>query len=92
MPGEAIVFDDGVRPSRRPRLAMSTDPAAFAAVSDPTLTTAYADGVSWHDTVSTVAEAVQRSLFDGIDRVWVVEYASGATPDSWGVADLEAAG
>lgn len=90
--GDAIVFDEGVRPSRRTRLAMNTNAAAFSALVDPTVRTAAADGVSWHDTAYTVAEAARIGRFDGITRVWVVEYATTRTVDAWGIADLEALG
>lgn len=90
--GDAIVFDEGVRPSRRPRLAMSTNVAPFSTLADPTVKTAYADGVSWHDTAYTVAEAGRLGRFDGINRVWVVEYAVPPRVADWGIADLEALG
>ncbi|WP_345800451.1 glycosyltransferase family 39 protein [Microbacterium sp. AZCO] len=92
VPGDAIVFDKEVRPSRRPRLALDTNPAPFAAVSDVTLKTPYADRSTWHSSQYTVAEAGALGRFAGVDRVWVVEYVSGGEPDSWGVADLEALG
>ncbi len=86
------MFDEAVRPSRRPRLAMDTDPAAFAAVQDVTLKTPYAAGETWHATAFTVAEAARLARFDGVRRVWVVEYSSGAKADAWGLAGLEALG
>ncbi len=93
LPGDAIVFDDSVRPSRRPRLALDTDPAAFAGLADVTLETSYADSTSWYASVYSVAEAARLGRFAGVDRVWVVEYArDGGAPDSDAVADLEALG
>jgi mannosyltransferase len=89
VPGDAVVFDEGVRPSRRPRLAMSTNPSPFAAVSDPTLRTAYPDGVTWHDSAYTVPQAAALGRFRSVDRVWVVEYATATGHvDSWGLAEL----
>ncbi|AUG28067.1 MULTISPECIES: glycosyltransferase family 39 protein [Microbacterium] len=90
--GDAIVFDEGVRPSRRPRLAMSTNPTSFSAVRDPTLKTPYAEGVSWHDVTYTVADAISSGRFAGVDRVWMVEYATASHVDTWGMADLAVAG
>jgi mannosyltransferase len=90
--GDGIVFDEGVRPSRRPRLAMSTDPAAFVATRDLTVKTPYAQGVSWHDTAYTVTDAAALGRFTGVDRVWVVEYAIGGRPDTWGERELRALG
>jgi len=91
-PGDAIVFDDSVRPSRRPRLALDTDPAAFAAVRDVLLKTSYADSATWHATTYGIPEAAAYGRFAGVTRVWLVEYESGPAPDTWGVADLEALG
>ncbi|GAA1787294.1 glycosyltransferase family 39 protein [Leucobacter iarius] len=91
-PGDAVVFDETSRPSRRPRLAMDTDPEAFRAVSDPTLRISYARSGTWYSSVFTVAEAAARGRFDGIDRVWLVEYADGGTTDDWGEAELRALG
>jgi mannosyltransferase len=90
--GDAIVFDDAARPSRRPRLAMNTAPAMFADVSDVTLKSPYPDNPTWHDTVYTVAQAAARGRFDGIDRVWVVEYKTEGITDTWGVKDLQQLG
>lgn len=88
--GDAIVFDESVRPSRRPRLAMNTDPEAFVRVSDPTLVTAYADGTSWHDEATSVADAANN--FAGVERVWLVEYAIDGKANTWGQQDLERLG
>jgi mannosyltransferase len=41
VPGDAVVFDQTVKPSRRPRLALDLYPAAFAAVDDVALITPY---------------------------------------------------
>lgn len=91
-PGDAIVFDDSVRPSRRPRLALDTDPAAFAGLTDVTLETSYADSTSWHSSAYSVPEAARLGRFDGVTRVWLVEYARNGDADSDAVPDLEALG
>ncbi|MFH8251935.1 glycosyltransferase family 39 protein [Microbacterium sp. B2969] len=91
-PGDAIVFDESVRPSRRPRLAMETNPAPFASVADATLETPYAERPLWYSSTYTVAEAAGLGRFTGVDRVWVVEYDTGGKVSTWGVADLEARG
>ncbi|MBN9185992.1 MAG: glycosyltransferase family 39 protein [Microbacterium sp.] len=90
--GDAIVFDEGVRPSRRTRLAMDTDPQPFAAVRDVTLAVPYARESTWHSTAYTVAQAAARGRFDGVGRVWVVEYSTGGLVDTWGITDLRALG
>jgi mannosyltransferase len=91
-PGDAIVFDDSVRPSRRPRLALDTDPDAFQGLTDATLKTPYSDSSSWHSSDYSVAEAAELGRFTGVDRVWVVEYMTKGEPNSYGIADLEALG
>jgi mannosyltransferase len=91
-PGDAIVFDDAVRPSRRPRLAMDTDPAAFAAVRDVTLASPYRDNPTWHDIAMTVDAAAREGRFRGVKRVWVVEYRIGTAADAWGLASLRRLG
>ncbi|TDN91757.1 mannosyltransferase [Microbacterium sp. BK668] len=91
-PGDAIVFDDSVRPSRRPRLALDTNPDPFHAVIDATLKTSYADSGSWHSSDYSVAEAASLGRFTDVDRVWVVEYMVGAEPNVYGIAELEALG
>lgn len=90
--GDGIVFDEAVRPSRRTRLAMDTDPAAFSAVKDLTLDHAYPQNTTWHDTAYSVEEAASLGRFDGVDRVWVVEYSTGSHTDSWGISSLDALG
>jgi mannosyltransferase len=92
VPGDAIVFDESVRPSRRPRLAMSTDPASFVATRDVTVKTPYADGRSWHDTAYTVPEAAELGRFDDVERVWLVEYARNGEVNRTGEASLQALG
>jgi len=89
--GDAIVFDASVRPSRRPRLALDTRPAAFAGLNDVLLKTPYTESATWHATTYGIPEAAARGRFLGVTRVWLVEYENDA-PDTWGVADLEALG
>lgn len=89
--GDAIVFDASVRPSRRPRLALDTRPAAFAGLNDVLLETPYTESATWHATTYDIPEAAARGRFEGVTRVWLVEYESDA-PGTWGVADLEALG
>jgi mannosyltransferase len=69
-PGDGILFDEDVRPSRRPRLAMHTYPDGFRGLIDLTLVRPFheTDGL-WDVTapLSTVADRL-----DGVDRVIVV--------------------
>ena len=80
-PGDAIVFDESVRPSRKPRLAMHLYPASFTGLRDVTLDTAYADTGSLWDTTRPL-ESVLDSLA-GTDTVWLVQY-SGSSEDKAG--------
>jgi mannosyltransferase len=91
-PGDAIVFDDGTRPSWRPRLAMDTDPAPFAAVNDVTLAVPYPYQDTWYDATMPVDVAARDGRFDGVRRVWLVEYRIGDAVDTWGVAALHRLG
>ncbi len=90
--GDAVVFDEGTRPSRRPRLAMDTDPLPYARLRDVTLKTPYAAGTSWHSSAYTVSEAAARDRFTDVNRVWLVEYSIGGATDTWGVRDLQSMG
>ncbi len=90
-PGDAVVFDEAARPSRRPRLALRMYPIAVT-LRDPTLETPYWRTNTWHDETITVAQAAARGRFDGVERVWAVEYATPAKTDHDGIADLERLG
>jgi mannosyltransferase len=91
--GDAVVFDESTRPSRRPRLAKYGYPAGFTAVTDVTLQTSYLDGLTLRDYAYTVQSAARSGRFDGVERVWMVEYASSpGHADTYGVRDLEAIG
>jgi mannosyltransferase len=92
-PGDAVLFDHTRRPSKRPRLALDTNPTAYIGLHDVLLRTPYAHRTTWYDSVYSIPEAAARGRFDGIDRLWVVEYrtASGKA-DRWGLAALTALG
>ena len=91
-PGDAIVFDEGTRPSRNPRLALHTYPDGFRNVRDVTLRTPYERRDTWRDSAYTPAQAAALGRFDGVTRVWLVEYAIDGRADTYGVAELEALG
>ena len=91
-PGDAIVFDNSVRPSRRPRLALDTYPAGFRGLLDPTLKTPFTRSPTWYDEVYTLSQAEARGRLDGITTLWLVEYATPGHVDSYGVSTLTAAG
>lgn len=91
-PGDAVVFDESTKPSQRPRLAMHTYPAGFAAVTDPTLRTPYDRNIGWSDRVYSIPKAAELGRFDGVDRVWLVENDVDGALDRYGLAELEALG
>lgn len=91
--GDGVVFDESVRPSRRPRLALRTYPAGFAGLKDITLEVPFDRNYTWHDRAYSVGQADSRDRLDGIKRVWLIEYAAdAAAPDSWGLDTLEREG
>ena len=75
-PGDAIVFDESVLPSQRPRLAEHLYPAAFAGLTDVTLDTSYVDSNWLWDTTKPLADVTDR-LAD-ITRVWVLQNRGSA--------------
>ncbi|MDL9978502.1 glycosyltransferase family 39 protein [Microbacterium sp. ASV49] len=91
-PGDAIIFDETVRPSRKTRLAMHAYPAGFANVTDVGLSKPYYEVANWADATLPIAKVISSGRLDGFTRVWVVEYATGGTVDTYGLAALEAAG
>ncbi len=91
-PGDAVAFDDSVRPSRKPRLALGTYPAGFRGLVDPTLKTAFTSSPTWYDQVYSLSEADALGRLDGISTLWLVEYAAPGRTDSYGVSTLVSAG
>jgi len=80
-PGDAIVFDESVRPSRKPRLAMHLYPASFTGLRDVTLDKAYADTGSLWDTTRPLTSILDSLA--GTDTVWLVQY-SGSSEEKAG--------
>ncbi len=91
-PGDAVVFDESTRPSRQTRLAMNTYPAGFAGLRDITLKTPFFASTTWHDDAYTISEAASLGRFEGVQTVWMVEYAIGARVDTDGISELESLG
>jgi mannosyltransferase len=69
-PGDGILFDEDVRPSRRPRLAMHTYPEGFQGLVDLTLVRPFHETAGLWDVTAPLASVASR--LDGIDRVIVV--------------------
>lgn len=91
-PGDAVVFDDTVRPSRRTRLALRAYPAGFVGLRDITLKAPFTASTTWYDQTYTLAEARDLGRLTGVSRVWLVEYALPGSVDDAGVATLKLAG
>ncbi|MBG6214352.1 MAG: glycosyltransferase family 39 protein [Cryobacterium sp.] len=72
-PGDGVVFDKSVRPSRLPRLAMHVYPDAFLGLQDVTLTRSYADtGWLWDEVAPLTAVL---PTLTGLDRIWLLQYS-----------------
>lgn len=88
-PGDAIVFDESTRPSRRPRLAMHGYPGGFQGIRDVTLRTPFQKATTWHDIAYSVRDAAAHGRFAGVDRLWLIEYAASPhQADTYGQRDL----
>lgn len=88
-PGDGIVFDESVRPSRRPQLAVNTYPEGFRGLRLPALKTPYAENDTWYDSDLSLEQAFAEGRFAGLDRVWLVDYATGGHGDRYGMYELE---
>ena len=73
LPGDGVVFDQSVRPSRVPRLAMHVYPDAFTGLQDITLTRSYAEtGWLW-DEVAPLTDVLP--AVTDLDRIWLLQYS-----------------
>jgi len=70
--GDAIVFDESIRPSRRPRLAMHLYPAAFSRVVDVRLKRGYASTTGLQDQTQSIADSAGR-IANTNGRLWLIE-------------------
>ena len=94
-PGQGILFDEGTRPSRAPRLALRTYPASFDGLTDIALKTPWYDTTNWRDSVypSSVVASRLGSLHGSIKSVWLVEYRwPGTATDTYNRSMLAAKG
>ncbi|WP_307042824.1 glycosyltransferase family 39 protein [Agromyces ramosus] len=69
-PGDGVVFDESVRPSRRPRLAMHAYPHGFDGLVDLGLVRPYDETGGLWDVTAPLAEVGHR--LEAVDRVVVV--------------------
>ncbi|WP_104084153.1 glycosyltransferase family 39 protein [Cryobacterium sp. Y11] len=75
-PGDGVVFDQSVRPSRIPRLAMHLYPAAFAGLQDVTLTRSYGDTAWLWDEVAPLTDVLPAVA--NLNTVWLLQYFGSA--------------
>ncbi len=87
-PGDGVIFDDGVRPSRKPRLALRLYPQGFTDLVDLQLVRPYDETAELWDEVAPLADVADR--LSDVDRVWVVSRSKTGTADD--EATLVAAG
>ena len=67
-------------------------PAGFAGLNDVTLKTPYSVGTNWHDTAYSIADANALGRLDGVNSIWLIDYATPSHVDVAGTADLRALG
>jgi mannosyltransferase len=87
-PGDGVVFDEAVRPSRRPRLAMHAYPQGFEGLVDLALVRPYDATDHLWDVTAPLRELVERLA--AVDRVIVVSRGADGAEDD--VATLRRAG
>lgn len=75
-PGDAIVFDQTARNSRKPRLALHLYPQDFRGLLDPGLITPYQHTAGLWDVVG----AARASSLAGVHTVWAVERSAEPAP------------
>ncbi|TFC50179.1 mannosyltransferase [Cryobacterium sp. TMT1-21] len=91
LPGDAVVFDESVRPSRKPRLALHLYPAAFQGLRDITLSRPFDATPGLWDLTVPLDWVTER--LTGTDRVWVLQYlGSGQNTSGTDIRTLQSLG
>lgn len=86
-PGDAILFDETARPSRRPRLALRMYPAEFVGLKDVALKSPSWATDGWDDTVYPLASVASR--LDGVHTAWLIEVRwPGQKPANYDLSTL----
>lgn len=86
-PGDAVIFDDSVRPSRLPRLALRLYPSAFSGLKDVTLGMPFQQTAGLWDTTVPLA-SVSNELAD-TNAVWILQNVGSTEFVGTAVRDLE---
>ncbi|MCU1514703.1 MAG: hypothetical protein JWO10_1793 [Microbacteriaceae bacterium] len=81
-PGDAVVFEQGVRPSRRPRLGLHLYPQDYAGLKDVALLTPYAQRAWLWDTVSPLDSPATKTALAGVKTIWSVQLTGLFTGDT----------
>lgn len=91
-PGDGMLFDEGINPSKRPRLGMRTYPDAYVGLVDISLRTVWWKTDYWSDWTYPAADIPHR--VGGLSTIWLTEYRSPGTSraDTYGLAELVTAG
>lgn len=90
-PGDAVVFDESVRPSRKPRLALHLYPDAFRGLRDITLQRPFETRTGLWDTTVPLSEATGELTNTG--TVWLLQNrGSTESTDGTDLRTLEQAG
>jgi mannosyltransferase len=90
-PGDAVLFDEGTKPSKLPRLAERIYPQDFAGLQDVGLKTPWYRTNNWRDTSYPLDDVTSRLA--GVHTVWMVEYRTPhGTADTYDIATLHALG
>jgi mannosyltransferase len=76
-PGDAVLFDQTTKPSRRPRLALDLYPERFSGLDDVALRLPYTSRNWLWDKVAPLDEALPKVATH--QRIWVVELGSDVT-------------
>lgn len=87
-----MMFDEGINPSKRPRLGMRTYPYAYKGLVDISLKTVWWKTDYWSDATYPLSEVPQRVR--GIPTIWLTEYRAPGShhADSYGRATLAVLG
>ncbi|MCU1507184.1 MAG: hypothetical protein JWP05_2153 [Microbacteriaceae bacterium] len=76
-PGEAVVFDQGAKPTRNPRLGLHLYPAGYVGLKDVELAKPYQDGNKLWDDINSLADS--RAGLATATAIWAIELPQGKT-------------
>jgi mannosyltransferase len=87
-PGDGMLFDEGINPSKRPRLGMRAYPYAYVGLKDIALKTPWWNTNYWSDSTYTLDQVPER--LNGVRTVWLTEYRApgSATYDQYDLSTL----